>query len=745
MRCTIGRKLALGFSVVFAFIVLAACFSAYKLNQLATTQRIVNNLRITVLTATWDLRSSNNRLSADLSNYVLAAGEDPMKAAKIRKDWTAIWERAEKAAATLTMISKVFGAADAEKVARLRLLLPEYRHAQQAGLEVIDRRGAAGIKDALEVARTQVNPKALEVGALAMDLDNSATELMQSSIQKMDAAREATILALILSTVVAIITGSVLVFLAARWIEAPIVDLASVMQNVSRSRNYSLRAIPRGQDEIGVLVAGFNQMLVEIERRQSLLEDQAVTDELTGLPNRRLLADRLAHALSGAEREQSMLALLYLDLDGFKLVNDTLGHSAGDFLLQEVAGRLQRRTRASDTLARIGGDEFTVLASHIRNTEEAELVARELLAQLETPFALNGHKITLTASMGISLYPGDALDPEQLIQHADTAMYVAKSSGKNRYKVFSAEFGDVVRERLELENQLRGAVERGELAVHYQPEFDLATHRLRRFEALARWQHPTLGMIPPSKFIPIAEETGLISQIGLWVMEQACTEAVRWQGMAEYPVQVAVNVSTLQFFREDFVASVTAILTRTGLNPKLLQLELTESVFMPRLGNASKIMSELRHLGISIAVDDFGTGYSTLSYLPRLPLDCLKIDRSFLHQPSSDSRALIHSLVGLAHDLKMNVIIEGVETPEQLNLMRQIGCDEIQGFLFGRPTADPDQYLLKERDRQLEVHERHSEAAVDLGSTAQSSTAGTLVSNDSGQIWSKLQAKEAEG
>jgi diguanylate cyclase (GGDEF)-like protein len=444
-------------------------------------------------------------------------------------------------------------------------------------------------------------------------------------------------------------------------------------------------------------------MLTEIQNSQNRLEYQALTDELTGLPNRRLLADRLAHALAVAERQQDVLALLYLDLDGFKLVNDTLGHSMGDLLLREVTDRLRQRVRASDTLARIGGDEFTVVVGNIRNPEEAELVARELLEQLATPFGVNGHELTLTASMGISFYPGDALDAEQLIQHADTAMYVAKSEGKNCYKLFSAEFGDLVRERLELQNQLRGAVERGELAVHYQPEFDLATQRLVRFEALARWRHPTLGMIPPGKFIPIAEETGLIGSIGLWVMEQACKEAVRWQSVAKIPVQVAVNVSTLQFFRDDFVGTVADILTRTGLAAQLLQLELTESVFMPGVGNSSKKMSELRALGISMAVDDFGTGYSILSYLPRLPFDCLKIDRSFLNQTSTshDARALMNSMVSLAHDLKMKVIIEGVETAEQLTLLQKIGCDQVQGFLFGRPTANPDHHLQKEHYRLM--------------------------------------------
>jgi len=386
-------------------------------------------------------------------------------------------------------------------------------------------------------------------------------------------------------------------------------------------------------------------------------------------------------------------------------VNDTLGHSAGAVLLREVAVRLQSRVRAADTLARIGGDEFTVVIGDLREESDADCIARELLGRLATPFHINGHELTLSASMGISLFPGDAHNAEQLVQHADTAMYVAKNSGKNCYKWFSSEFGDAVRERLELENQLRSAIERGELAVHYQPEFELLTMSLVRFEALVRWNHPTLGSISPGKFIPIAEETGLIIPIGAWVLEQACAEAVRWQTVSSTPVQVAVNVSNVQFFRNDFLDIVADVLARTGLDPKLLQLELTESIFIPGVGASAEKMSQVRALGISMAVDDFGTGYSNLSYLPRLPFDSLKIDRSFLSQisRSRDSHALMKAVVNLAHDLNRRVIAEGVETGEQLSLIQQCGCDEVQGYLLGRPTANPDQYLSTETARELEI------------------------------------------
>ncbi|MFB3814033.1 MAG: EAL domain-containing protein [Terriglobales bacterium] len=481
------------------------------------------------------------------------------------------------------------------------------------------------------------------------------------------------------------------------WIVRPITGLASVMERVSATRDYALRAEPRGSDEIGKLVSGFNQMLTEVQESHARLKQQALNDELTGLPNRRLLADRLAQALAMAKRNATSVAVIYMDLDGFKLVNDTLGHSVGDLLLREVADRLGRRVRAADTFARIGGDEFTLVATSIRSGKDAGIVADALLAEFAKPFTIGGHELVLTASIGISMYPADALEAEQLVQQADTAMYVAKSSGKNRATFFSPEFGDAVRERLELENQLRGALERGELTAHYQPEFEVLTNRLVRFESLARWRHPTLGMIPPLKFIPIAEENGLIIPIGTWMLEQACRSAVRWQQLSESPVGVGVNVSSVQFLQRDFVETVQRTLENTGLDPKLLQLELTESVLMPGNNACLEKMAQLRALGVSLAVDDFGTGYSSLSYLPRLPFDCLKIDRSFLEHivASPDPPAMMRSVADLAHNLKMTVIIEGVETTEQLALIRSVGCDEVQGYLFGRPTADPDEYLTK--------------------------------------------------
>jgi diguanylate cyclase (GGDEF)-like protein len=499
---------------------------------------------------------------------------------------------------------------------------------------------------------------------------------------------------------VSLLAGMLLGTILQRWIVRPIAALATVVDRVSESRDYALRAEPEGGDEVGKLVSGFNHMLDEIQHSHTRLEKQAMNDELTGLPNRRLLADRLSYSLAAAIRQESCLAVIYLDLDGFKLVNDTLGHSVGDLLLRQVAERLQKRVRASDTFARIGGDEFMLVAAPIRSAKDAGLIAHELLTQFTNPFALAGHDLTLTASIGISLYPQDAMEAEQLVQQADTAMYVAKGSGKNKVIFFSPEFGEAVRERLELENLLRGALEHGELALHYQPEFELKNRRLVRFEALARWNNPTLGMISPMKFIPIAEESGLIIPIGKWVLEQACREAVRWQTLSEDPVMVGVNVSSIQFMQDDFVGVLAHALEITGLDPKLLQLELTETVLLPGAGDCVTKMSQLRSLGVSLAIDDFGTGYSSLSYLPRLAFDHLKIDRSFLLHiiESKDSQATMRSVVELAHNLNIRVIIEGVETAEQLALIRSMGCDEVQGYLFGRPTPNPDQFIGKQAE-----------------------------------------------
>ena len=487
---------------------------------------------------------------------------------------------------------------------------------------------------------------------------------------------------------------------------AAINDLARAMQQVATQRKFTARVSAAGSEQIAQLGIGFNKMLSELEEgelakkdAEAKLHQQAVTDELTGLPNRRLFSDRLAQSIAIAHREQRILALLYIDLDGFKLVNDSLGHTVGDMLLVQVARRLQSRIRQADTLARIGGDEFTVVLTTLRSDTEAEMVATSLLEAMAQQFVVEGFEIVIGASIGISIFPCHAADPVTLLQQADSAMYAAKHSGKNQAKGFTPELGSFARERLSVENQLRGAIGREEIYLHYQPEFDVLSHRLVRFEALARWTHPTLGTIPPAKFIPIAEESGLIVGLGAYLLEKACNEAVKWQSISKYPIQVAVNVSSLQFARPTFVDEVAQTLQITGLKPELLQIELTESIMLSGAERAAETMKRLRALGISLAIDDFGTGYSCLSYLPRLPFNTLKIDRSFVHEMESrsESKAIVRSLVTLAHSLNMQVVVEGVETAQELEAIKKLGGNEVQGFLLGQPTADPQSQLRSQK------------------------------------------------
>jgi diguanylate cyclase (GGDEF)-like protein len=511
-----------------------------------------------------------------------------------------------------------------------------------------------------------------------------------------------------------LILSALLGWMLQRRILRPIDELARAMQAVTAHHDFSARVSPAGKDEIALLGRGFNSMLQELEKLaqdkqlfEARLEYQALNDELTGLPNRRLMADRLNQTLAVATRNLSGAALLYVDLDGFKLVNDSLGHSVGDLLLAEVANRLQSRVRESDTLARLGGDEFAIIMGGIISKEQPGRLGRELLAALAAPFSIEGHEIRIGASIGISLFPEHGISSVLLLQNADSAMYAAKRAGKNQITYFSDSLGTSVRERLNLEHELRLALERGGITVHYQPEFELGTLNIVRFEALARWSHPTLGQIPPMKFIPIAEETGLIVELGAYVLQQACREAMRWQDAASEPIQVAVNVSSIQFARDAFVDEVAEVLRITGLSPTLLQIELTESVLVSGMEHVAKAMHRLSKLGVSMAVDDFGTGYSSLSYLPNLPFHSLKIDRSFIGELEhrADLKAMIHSLVMLAHNLGMTVIAEGVETREQLDLIAKLGGNEVQGYLLGKPTPDPMAFIaahLEEQKREVD-------------------------------------------
>jgi diguanylate cyclase (GGDEF)-like protein len=493
-------------------------------------------------------------------------------------------------------------------------------------------------------------------------------------------------------------------------------ELSRSMLQVAAQRPFDVQLPESGSEEIAELVDGFNAMLTEMQRRdrakrdaEARMQHMALVDDLTGLPNRRLLTDRLSHSLAKGRRENRKVALLYIDLDGFKLVNDSHGHGVGDALLGLVAQRMKGRFRQSDTLARIGGDEFTLILDNVQSRSDADHAAEIALDLLKDPFEIEGHSIRISASIGISIFPDHGNEGGQLLRQADCAMFAAKRNGKNRIVQFGDGLGSAARERMMLEGELRHAIANGEITVHYQPEFDLATNTIVRFEALARWMHPSLGPIPPMSFIPIAEETGLIIPLGAYVMEKACADAVIWQSRANRPIQVAVNVSSVQFARDSFLEEVEGTLRRTGLRPSLLQLELTESATLTGVERAADLIRRLTGRGIGVAMDDFGTGYSCLSYLPKLFLDALKLDRSFVTELAvrPETRAFVQSVLSMAHNLHMKVIVEGIETQEQLELMRSLGTNEAQGYYLGRPTPNPMDLLgwgaAKARVKELEA------------------------------------------
>ena len=428
------------------------------------------------------------------------------------------------------------------------------------------------------------------------------------------------------------------------------------------------------------------------KKAETELAHQVQHDHLTGLPNRLLLADRLAASIDLAARSKAMTAAIYVDLDGFKFVNDTLGHESGDALLQQVTDRLTACIREPDTLARMGGDEFMVVVHQVSEDQIALSIAERLRNVLHQPFVVAEHELYITASMGIAMYPRDGADVSTLRQNADAAMYEAKRGGKDRVLFFSPAMRDTVLEHLELETELRRALDRGqELTLVYQPIYEAVGGRQTASEALLRWVHPLLGPISPAKLIPVAEESGLIIRLGAWVLEEACRQCRSWQEHGLRGVRVAVNVSALQFARAEFVGSVLRTLDETGLPGHLLDLELTETTLMRDMDEAIRKMTRLHQRGISISIDDFGTGYSSLGYLPRLPVDTLKIDRSFVADLGVNSTALslVEGMISLAHSIDKRVVVEGVETYEQLDVLRHIGADEIQGFLLGRPSPLP--------------------------------------------------------
>ena len=415
----------------------------------------------------------------------------------------------------------------------------------------------------------------------------------------------------------------------------------------------------------------------------------AYYDALTGLPNRTLLQDRLAKALAGASRRNDMVALLFLDIYGFKIINDSLGHSVGDLLLKQIADRLKRFSRDQDTVARLGGDEFLIVLSDVKDIPDAAVAAERLMDAMAGGFVVQGHPLSVSCSLGISIFPEHGVDGETLIKHADAAMYSAKDNGRNNIQLFTDQMNAQAVERLALESSLRRALEKKELFLVYQPQMDVATGKITGLEALLRWQHPELGLVPPDRFIRIAENSGLIIPIGEWVLRAACSQARRWQDEGIPAVVVAVNVSAVQFRQPGFCELIKRVLEETGLAPQYLGLELTEGLLLADADVTFAVLQDLKAMGLSLAIDDFGTGYSGFSYLRHFWVSKLKIDRSFIRDVAvnPDDAAITAAIISMAKSLRLKAVAEGVENEAQMSFLRAHHCDEIQGYYFSRPLT----------------------------------------------------------
>ena len=466
--------------------------------------------------------------------------------------------------------------------------------------------------------------------------------------------------------------------------------------NDTEKRFFETKASPLFKDDGSVwgIIEVSRDITIRLEMEEKLRASEAKQrelahhDALTGLPNRLMLVDRLNQALPKASRHHHKIAVLFLDLDKFKNINDTLGHDVGDDLLRVVAQRLKDCLRESDTVARLGGDEFVVILEEIHHQHEAVKVCRKILETLYQPIFLGEHEISTSASIGVSLFPDDSHDVDGVLKCADSAMYRAKEQGRNNFQIFETEMHTSAFDRILMENSLRQATERGEIFLHYQPLIDLTSGKLIGCEALARWRGPDGELIPPAAFIPVAEETGIIIPMGKWILQKGCRQNKEWIDKGGKAVPISINLSARQFKQHDLIEMITSILQKTGLPPRYLTLEITESCMMEDVDDTINVLQHFHDMGIGIAIDDFGTGYSSLRYLQKFPLNMLKIDREFVKDILSNeaNHTIVQAVISLAHNLGLAVLAEGVETVEQQDFLKKKGCEQAQGFLYGRPV-----------------------------------------------------------
>ncbi len=466
----------------------------------------------------------------------------------------------------------------------------------------------------------------------------------------------------------------------------------------------NLRAVKDASGAVK-LFEGTAEDITDRKAAEAQVKFLAYHDALTRLPNRMLFMDRLENALAAGRRKHAKVAVLFLDLDRFKNINDSLGHSAGDQMLQEIAARLRQCLREEDTVARVGGDEFLIMLREVANREEVEAAAGRIREEITRSFTIQSHSLSTSCSIGISLYPEDGADGETLIRKADAAMYAAKESGSNDVRFFSGEMDRRAEAHLTIESEMRSALAREEFFLEYQPVMDVASEEIAGAEALLRWRHPQMGCMAPEEFIPAAERSGLILPLGEWVLRRACAQAAAWQKEGLKAVPVAVNVSALQFRQQEFCGLVRRVLAESGLAPEYLELELTESLLMSTGGAVNPCLRELKEMGVGLAIDDFGTGYSSLGYLKRFRVSKLKVDRSFIRDAATDAddAAITKAIIGLAKSLHLQVVAEGVETEALFRLLREWGCDQIQGYYLSRPVAAAEMARMLEDERLKHV------------------------------------------
>ena len=521
---------------------------------------------------------------------------------------------------------------------------------------------------------------------------------------------------------VALALATLLLFRLSLTITRPIKKLTGLMDSVIKNNDYSVRLESSSSDELGILARGFNEMLAHIQvndeklahelteryKAEKHLDKLAYYDVITGIPNRHSFQEKLEQAIESALKTNKLMALLFLDLDNFKTVNDTLGHKTGDLLLKQASSRLSNVIRQSDYLCRIGGDEFAIIIEHINDIEDVSTVTKKCIECLSNPFVFDGKNFFIGVSIGLSVCPDDAVTANDLLVNADMAMYEAKVNGKNNYQYFNKEMNVVHNNKYQLESDLRHAIELGQLELYYQPQIDMRSGELSGVEALMRWNHPERGMVAPDEFIPVAEETGLILQLGEWLLHTACHHAKIIEDSELKGITVALNISGMQIHEEDFIDTVWSALKESKATRNYLEFEITESILMDNSELVSRNINQLKSLGIHLSIDDFGTGFSSMGYLKSFPISKLKIDKSFITGlPHSDKdTAITQAVIAMSHSLNIKVVAEGVEHDSQVDLLRDFKCDLLQGYYYAKPMPFDDLFKLKNSSK-IKINNAH--------------------------------------